>query len=156
MLPRCSAVPGAADVPLCRPVAACTSPVTSLRCTDKSTDKPGAVVADGMYQHGATSAVLLGTYVDLLRSCRQGRYLTVRPRPHPVTFQVEVKVILRPTVSRPACVGVDHPPGAHDQIFVTIRYLRCSCCRAPSLRRGRVCDSEHCQPCHSRVQVLQN
>jgi hypothetical protein len=55
-------------------------------------------------------------------------------------FQAQVQVILLPTVSRPVCLGVGTPYGAHDQIFITVGHLRSSCCGAPSLTRGRVCN----------------
>jgi hypothetical protein len=56
-----------------------------------------------------------------------------------VTVRIKVKVILRPTVSRPVCLGIRHPFWAYDQIFVTVRKLRVCSCGAPSLTRGRVC-----------------
>jgi hypothetical protein len=48
-------------------------------------------------------------------------------------------LMLRPTVSRPVCLGIKHPSGAYDQIFVPVRQLRVCSCGALSLKRGRVC-----------------
>jgi hypothetical protein len=47
--------------------------------------------------------------------------------------------MLRPTVSRPVCLGIKHPSEAYDQIFVTSRHLRVCSCGALSLTRGQVC-----------------
>jgi hypothetical protein len=60
-------------------------------------------------------------------------------------LSVESNLMLRPTVLRSFCLGIKHPSGAYDQIFITVRQLRVCWCGALSPTRGRVCHN-YCWP----------
>jgi hypothetical protein len=75
---------------------------------------------------------------------------------------LEVEVNLRPTVSRPVCLGVGIPSGAHDQIYIVSLTIADFLTWGTSMTRGWVCNLlvqlllGLCQNSHSRVEVPQN
>jgi hypothetical protein len=71
----------------------------------------------------------------LLLAVSRWRYST--PSPH--GWDSSVSCILRSAVSRPVCLGIKHPSGAYDQLFITVRQLRGCWFGALPLTRGRVC-----------------
>jgi hypothetical protein len=48
---------------------------------------------------------------------------------------LNLSLMLRPTVSRPVCLGIKHPSGAYDQIFIIVGQLRGCWCGALSDER---------------------
>jgi hypothetical protein len=55
------------------------------------------------------------------------------------SYELSLSLMLRPTVSRPVCLGIKHLSGAYGQVFITVRQLRVCWCGVLSLTRGRVC-----------------
>jgi hypothetical protein len=54
-------------------------------------------------------------------------------------IKVKLKFTLGLTVSRPVCLGIKHPFGTYDQIFIAVWRLQAFWCGALPLTRGRVC-----------------
>jgi hypothetical protein len=64
------------------------------------------------------------------------RYST--PPPHRISSQIKVWAWVLYYDRRPAGLGIKHPSGTYDQIFITVKQLQ-AWCGALSLTRGRVC-----------------
>jgi hypothetical protein len=62
-----------------------------------------------------------------------------------MSLSLSLSLMLRPKVSRPVCLGIKHPSGAYDQVFISVRNTECVWqlrswfLGSSSLTRGRVC-----------------
>jgi hypothetical protein len=72
--------------------------------------------------------------------CSVGRLYCFKANMHTVLCDSpKISLILQPTVGRPVCLGIKHPSGAYNQIFITVRQLQVCSCGVLSVMRWQVC-----------------
>jgi hypothetical protein len=84
-----------------------------------------------------SNAIIVGRYVGTAQTTNAfpRRWKTTEGS---LTFSLSLSLILRPTATRPVCLGIKHTSGAYDQISIIVWQLRSCFLWAPSLDRGRV------------------
>jgi hypothetical protein len=83
--------------------------------------------------------VNVGSVIKIIKTIKDVRNIFFNIMGKLIYACLNLHLILRPTVSRSVCLEIQHPSGAYDQIFITVRQLGVRWCRALSLTRGRVC-----------------
>jgi hypothetical protein len=108
---------------------------TSITITTNYNSSQSMTVQDSLHSDWTTnvftSAVtdLVLIYVSVTSSASVVRWLTLTAEHSTTELKncltlLNLSLMLRPTVSRPVCLGIKHPYGAYDQILITLRQLR--------------------------------
>jgi hypothetical protein len=80
------------------------------------------------YNNGGSSASHASTTDDCLTTASDLNWSVCLQS---LSILVRFKVMLWPTASQPVCLGVRHPSGAQDQVFITVRQLQVCWCGCP-------------------------
>jgi hypothetical protein len=82
---------------------------------------------------------MFNTFKTSIRRKFHSVYLDINYVEVNLSLCLSLSLMLLPTVSLPVCLGIKHPSGAYDQIFITVRQLRVCWSEALSLTRGWIC-----------------